>query len=61
MAMPDMVLPSSMPSRGIRYCTEYQGCAWMITVSVSRVTEKELTNMERVPMPMPQGPVKRRC
>ena len=58
---PFMVLPSSMPSRGMAYCGEYHGSLPMIAPSANSVTANDDTNIEIVPTPNPHQPVNRRC
>ncbi len=55
-----MVLPSNMPNNGMAYCGVYQGSGPMITAKVKMVTVKAEINIDSVPMPNAQPPV-RRC
>ncbi|EKD34376.1 MAG: hypothetical protein ACD_75C02367G0003 [uncultured bacterium] len=59
--MPVMVLPSSMPSKGIAYCGVYQGSTRMMTRRASAVTEKEETNMAPRLRVKPEIPAILRC
>ena len=50
-AMPVMLLPSTIPSSGMAYWGVYQGSGPMNAVSASTVTLKPETNIDTVPSP----------
>ena len=49
MAMPFMVLPSSMPSSGMAYWGVYQGVSPRMTTRANTATVNEDRNMDPVP------------